>query len=465
MPATAGTKRAAEEEAGASSSGEDVKVGSPDANGGANNPKRKKRGKDETNNEGASSTLPTNSNNNAPLQLPAVVWGNVLNFMPYEDVRSTLLVGKLIAVEAAKHVQTSLNIVKSTQMVGPPARRFPNVTEVNIFCLLIHKVAKTPQEFTSNCKFCTDTAIRTVPFVSMFSKLKWLFVGGRNIFPAAYDFREDMWFPARPMRIWYVPSSCTGPAGHETVYQSLVMAFCGTFKTRNISMNIASMGGISEGNSRLCRGRTESPYSHPRRGRTEDPEKPCTFCRSVCQHFPFVDVDESILCLSLLERYKIILSRQGGRKFLEKVAPEKIMDIVEYGMDSFYTNKKTDAGKEFIEKMIEGKRVDEFDSWDRVKYINKGTFAELDELIEATCVDPKNLDMEYVFKRMKRFAWHKMLAKSTFDGLVARGFNLGTELPLIVDKTKEPALEGLAEEINSYESDSIEEESSDSGNE
>lgn len=383
--------------------------------------------------------------------------------MPYEDVRSTLLVGKLIAVEAAKYVQT-LNIMKSTQMVGPPARRFPNITEVNIFSLLIHKVAKTPQEFTSNCKLCSDTAIRTVPFVSMFPRLKWLFVGGRNIFPAAYDFREDMWFPARPMRIWYVPSSCTGPAGHKTVYQALVMAFCGAFKTRNISMNIASMGGISEGNSRPCRGRTESPYSNPPLGGTEDPAKPCIFCRNICQHFPFVDVDESNMCLSLLERYKIILSRPGGRKFIDKVALEKIMDIVEYKMQSFRIDEDSDAGKEFIKRMIEGKEVDEFDSWDRVEYMDKKISSKLDDLIEATCVDPKNLDMEYVSKRMKRFAWHKILAKSTFEGLVARGFNLGTELPLIVDETKEPPLKGLAEEI-STESDSIEEESLDSDNE
>lgn len=206
--------------------------------------------------------------------------------MPYGDVRSASLVGKLIAVEAAKYVQT-LNIMKSTQMVGPPARRFPNVSEVNIFCLLIHKVAKTPQEFTSNCKFCLDTAIRTVPFVSMFSKLKRLFVGGRNWFPAGYDFREDVWVPARPLHVVYVPGSCTGPAGHETVYQSLVMTFCGALKTRNISMSIASMHAISEGHSRPCRGRTENPA------------KPCTFCRSVCRHFPFVDVDEANMCLSL----------------------------------------------------------------------------------------------------------------------------------------------------------------------
>ena len=443
MPATVGTKRAAEEELGSSSSDVDVKVGSPHANSGANNQKRKKkRGKHESKNEGTSSS-------NAPLQLPAVVWGNVLNFMPYEDVRSTLLVGKLIAVEAAQYVQT-LNIMKSTQMVGPPARRFPNVTEVNIFCLLIHKVAMTIQEFDTDCKLCLDTAVRTVSFVSMFSKLKRLFVGGRVMYPEDYDYRRDVFFPARPVRTVYVPDACTGPADHETVYQSLVMAFCGAFKTRNISMNIASMGGISKGFSRPCWGRIENPA------------KPCAFCRNVCRHFPFVDVDESNMCLSLLERYKIILSRPGGRKFLDKVAPKKIMDIVEYKMKSFYIEKESDAGKEFIEKMIECEKakVEECDSW--VKYLNKKTFAELDDLIEATGVDPKTLDEEYVLKRIRSFTRNtKTLAKSTFDGLVSRGFALGTELPVIVDETKEPALKGLAEEI-SHESDSIEEESSDS---
>ena len=446
MPATVGTKRAAEEELGASSSDVDVKVGSPHANSGANNQKRKKkRGKHESKNEGTSSS-------NAPLQLPAVVWGNVLNFMPYEDVRSTLLVGKLIAVEAAQYVQT-LNIMKSTQMVGPPARRFPNVTEVNIFCLLIHKVAMTIQEFDTDCKLCLDTAVRTVSFVSMFSKLKRLFVGGRVMYPEDYDYRRDVFFPARPVRTVYVPDACTGPADHETVYQSLVMAFCGAFKTRNISMGIASMDGISEGNSRPCRGRKENPA------------KPCTFCRNISQHFPFVDVDKSNMCLSLLECYKIILPRPGGRKFIDKVAREKIMDIVEYKMDSFYIKKESGAGKEFIERMAKGKNDEDSFLWKYVSYMNKNTFTKLDELIEATGVYPKTLDEEYVLKRIRSFTWKmKTLAKSTFDGLVSRGFALGAELPVIVDETKEPALKGLAEEI-SYESDSIEEESSDSDNE
>ena len=44
----------------------------------------------------------------APAHLPAPVWGHVLDFMAYADVRSALLVGKHMAVEAAKHVQTCL---------------------------------------------------------------------------------------------------------------------------------------------------------------------------------------------------------------------------------------------------------------------------------------------------------------------------------------------------------------------
>lgn len=74
-------------------------------------------------------------------------------------------------------------------------------------------------------------------------------------------------------------------------------------------------------------------------------------------------------------------AKQGGRKFIEKVAHEKIMDIVEYKMDSFYIKKESDAGKEFIERMTEGKEVDEFDSWDQVEFMDKKTFAKLDDLI------------------------------------------------------------------------------------
>ena len=52
-----------------------------------------------------------------------------MDFMPYEEVRSALLVGKIIANEAVKCVQT-LNFMKGCQLDGPSTRRFAGVEEV-----------------------------------------------------------------------------------------------------------------------------------------------------------------------------------------------------------------------------------------------------------------------------------------------------------------------------------------------
>merc|ERR1719183_2901221 len=55
--------------------------------------------------------------------IPPPVWGRVLDFMPYEEVRSASLVGNIIANEAVKYVRT-LNFTKSCQLDGPSVRRF-----------------------------------------------------------------------------------------------------------------------------------------------------------------------------------------------------------------------------------------------------------------------------------------------------------------------------------------------------
>ena len=70
--------------------------------------------------------LPPSSSSQSPKpmpHIPAPVWGHVLDYMPYGEVRSALLLGKIIATEAAKHVQT-LNIMNSWEMDVPAARRF-----------------------------------------------------------------------------------------------------------------------------------------------------------------------------------------------------------------------------------------------------------------------------------------------------------------------------------------------------
>ena len=67
--------------------------------------------------------------------LPSTCLAAVLNFMRYTDVRQCMLAGKMMAVEAARHVET-LNITKASELVVPAARRFGNVTTVNVLCLI-----------------------------------------------------------------------------------------------------------------------------------------------------------------------------------------------------------------------------------------------------------------------------------------------------------------------------------------
>jgi hypothetical protein len=104
------------------------------ASGKAAKMSRKRKAEQLSDNSGDPAAAAAAEDVPAAAHLPAPVWGHVLDFMPYADVRSALLVGKYIAVEAAKHVQT-LNIMKEGEMYIPAARRFANAEEVNILCL------------------------------------------------------------------------------------------------------------------------------------------------------------------------------------------------------------------------------------------------------------------------------------------------------------------------------------------
>ena len=110
--------------------------------------------------------------------LPVALIGSIMDFVPYKDLRASLLAGKFIAVGVAKEVQT-INIMRSSELVIPAARRFPNVTEVNCLCLL----KPPPPEESSRRrafseKLSVDAALRIVPFLSAFPELKCAFLGG-----------------------------------------------------------------------------------------------------------------------------------------------------------------------------------------------------------------------------------------------------------------------------------------------
>ena len=97
-----------------------------------------------------------------PLHLPAPVWGRVLDYMPYQEVRSTLLICKAIANEAVRYVLT-LNIVRDCELDIPAARRFQNVEEVNVLCLI--KVNEAAQNWRKRRIISSIAARATVPFI------------------------------------------------------------------------------------------------------------------------------------------------------------------------------------------------------------------------------------------------------------------------------------------------------------
>ena len=103
------------------------------------------------------------------LQFPAEVWGHILEFMFYEDVRSALLICKLVANDAVKHVQT-ITVMKSSQLDVPAARRFPSVRALNIYSLLKYSQGRR--------YLCADTAKGSVLFATCFPNLSKVSLGG-----------------------------------------------------------------------------------------------------------------------------------------------------------------------------------------------------------------------------------------------------------------------------------------------
>ena len=157
--------------------------------------------------------------------LPASCLAAILNFMEYAEVRRCLLAGKIMAVDAARHVET-LNIMNASELVPSAARRFANVTDINILSL----VTPTEDEGIRS----VGTATRSVVFLTTFPKLKCAFLGGIVREP---DVEEWTKFS-------YDHGYCTAPKDHLSVFRGLVEHLCGAFQSRSLSPSLHLEGGF-----------------------------------------------------------------------------------------------------------------------------------------------------------------------------------------------------------------------------
>lgn len=287
-----------------------------DADG--DNSSKKKRSSNAGNNR-------TNSNRkSAPLAanigcLPPEVWALTMEFLLYKEVLDACLVSKAFIREVTPRI-TRLCIMKPPEMHLRPTYRFPNVTVVNMFCI----VECNP----GNCnlhRINADAASRVTPFLSQFPKLEESNLLGL----CQHDPEDSGWFQ-------YDPETCASDQQGRPIMIALIHSLCGGFTSGLLGSGIKAINGPG------CP--RKDPAEDLINGQPNPNPPPCEHCRMMCRAFPLDTVifwqlqgsEEGLiepfadfyngLCLTSAERLETIASRPGGRKRIE----EKAKDIFEH---------------------------------------------------------------------------------------------------------------------------------------
>ena len=397
-------------------------LGDSDPAGGGGRPAAIARLKDATSVSDPSSPTTTP-------HIPPPVWGHVLDFMPYEEVRSALLVGKIIADEAVKYVRT-LNFMKSCQLDGPTARRFANVEEVKCLCFFSGEYGKAV--------LCRDTTLRLVPLLTTFSKVKRLFVRG-----SAAMTRMN-WNG----RFFYFPEICSSPANHRELAKTLCLSLLAAFKARLIPQDLDIKGGIV-GNFYwllgLCSRRDDARENIHSEGM-------CATCRDVCSYFPIDEIiaDTSFCeCAGYIEVVEATSKRNGAREIFRKDS-DLLPEFLRRRIKRFPIEHEVSA--ESKEEAALSRRLEDFGMSHEDKYIYYLKMHELSELdrLMSFGFDPMAITKERLYEELEigeDDRQYDVYAKSTFDALVARGFAFDEADLIVLDERMDPALKDLSARI------------------
>ena len=72
----------------------------------------------------------------------------------------------------------AINIMRASEMVGPVVRRFPNVSDLGILCILSRCSDDDDDDDDDDLMLNADAIRRAVPFMMQFPKLEMVFWGG-----------------------------------------------------------------------------------------------------------------------------------------------------------------------------------------------------------------------------------------------------------------------------------------------
>ena len=366
--------------------------------------------------------------------LPATCLAAVLNFMEYADVRRCLLAGKLMAIEAARHVEV-LNIMNTSELVPPAARRFANVSEVNILSL-VFKMEEEDQ-------LSAGTATRAVPFLSSFPKLERAFLGG--------IYEDFGWH-----KFSYTHSECTYPSDHLHIFRGLVDHFCGAFQSRLLSVNL-NLGGVLDINQLAC-GADVGGLNNGRK------DAVCRRCWNVATSFPLDQVLHWLrpriyfcgLCLSASERTEAIAGRLHDSSLHHSEAIIRCcLQMANYMLKSFPFGPGVvhadSTGISFWERIESqgGGKVKTVGG--QLYFIAAQDLAVLKLVISF--IDPDVIgkipvgELKIPIGKLPRRLLQKQkkicLDRQTFEGLVQIGFALTSSDYVLIDAMKEEALKNF----------------------
>ena len=382
--------------------------------------------KNKTNNKSSKSAATAATADDSPTHLPAPCLAAVLNFMWYADVRQCMLAGKMMAVEAARHVET-LNITKASELVVPAARRFTNVSEVNVMCLL-------DDEYGA---ICTKSATQAIPFLSSFPNLLYISFGGMYI--------EET---GRNNVVWrcydYDVENCPRPEDHQVIFRSLIEHLCGAFRSKSLRSDLEKIGLV-----------VDYQLDCSLLGEREDSERPCRCCRNIVSSFPFEPIFDSFssthaLCLPKAELLKMMLGRNegiaalrsdAGRRALielfEHILPQNFLYLDNNRFEKEFAKKLKNLGAKSRNKsgFYFYRSIDETDrDFNEVIALAKSSMT-LRNAIED--IPRSKLLLLWPFKPSTEERGRTMYSRQTFDTLVQAGLNLSAKDYILVDVKKE----------------------------
>ena len=276
----------------------------------------------------------------SPAHLPAPCLAAVLNFMRYADVRQCMLAGKMMAVEAAGHVET-LNITKASELDAPSARRFRSASEVNVLCLVSETDAEDDREDRQYPpdQISMETVTRVVPFLSSFPNLERIFLGGLFLEGAVWE------------RYQYNHDECIDPRDHQAIFKALIQNIIGGFQSRTLTQ-ILELDGILDSGQLQCADADDDADD----GR-ENPDHPCQFCRHLLSSFPLHLLLEPVsryhaFCVSRVDRIQALLRRDGAEAALRSTGgAEMLLECLSDVIPHDYIYSETEADEAFIKKM------------------------------------------------------------------------------------------------------------------